>query len=142
MPILFGQEVSQDVFDANHHLLTPAKEPKTQARKDLDAELRQQFSRQFEARWRVLGGPVLEPEHRFDSDRGWRADFLHRPTMTLIELEGGAYSQGRHTRSKGFIEDIFKYNRATMLGYRLLRIGTGMANDAYLQQIIDWLEVG
>lgn len=33
MPTLFGKEVSPDVYEANQHLLTPAKEPKTQARK-------------------------------------------------------------------------------------------------------------
>jgi len=116
------------------------KQPKTPARKDLEAEMRQQFARQFEAQWRLCGGPELETEHYFHPDRRWHSDYLHRPTMTLIELEGGVYSGGRHTRGKGFIEDIFKYNAATMLGYRLVRVGTGMATPHYLTQIIDWLK--
>lgn len=139
MPILFGQEVSDHTYELNKHLLTQPKEPKTPARKDLDAELRQQFARQFEAQWQLLGGPALEKEHYFNPERQWHSDYLHRPTMTLIELEGGAYSAGRHTRPKGFVEDVFKYNSATMLGYRVVRIATGMANADYLRQLIDWL---
>ena len=140
MPILFGREVSQDVYDDNQHQVEKPKEAKTQARKDIDAEMRNQFAATFEATWRLLGGPELETEHVFHPERKWRADYLHRPSMTIIELEGGVYSKGRHTRAGGFIEDCFKYNAATMLNYRLIRIGTGMATAHYLQQIIDYLE--
>lgn len=137
MPNLFGVEVSPDVYEANKHLTDHPKDPKTQARKDLDAELRQQFAHTFEATWRLLGGPDLEREFQFCPERQWRADY--RVGNVLIELEGGAYSSGRHTRGKGFIEDCFKYNMATLMGYRLIRIGTGMATANYLQQIIDCL---
>jgi len=134
MPNLFGVEVSEDVYQANRHLLQAANEPKTPQRKDLDAELRQQFARSFEAQWRLLDGPPLEKEYKFCPGREWRADY--RIGQWLIELEGGVYSGGRHTRAKGFIEDIYKYNMAAMLGYRVIRIGTGMATAHYLEQII------
>jgi len=117
----------------NKHQLA-VKEPKTPQRKDLDAELRQQFARQFEAQWCLLDGPPLEKEYKFCPGREWRADY--RIGQWLIELEGGVYSGGRHTRAKGFIEDIYKYNMAAMLGYRVIRIGTGMATAHYLEQII------
>lgn len=134
MPSLFGVKVSQDVYEANRHLTQAAKEPKTPARKDLDAELRQQFALSFEAQWCLLNGPPLEKEYRFCPDREWRADY--RVGQWLIELEGGVYSGGRHTRVKGFVEDAFKYNMAAMLGYRVIRIATGMATAHYLEQII------
>lgn len=134
MPNLFGVEVSEDVYQANRHLLQAANEPKTPQRKDLDAELRQQFARSFEAQWCLLDGPPLEKEYKFCPGREWRADY--RIGQWLIELEGGVYSGGRHTRAKGFIEDIYKYNMAAMLGYRVIRIGTGMATAHYLEQII------
>lgn len=140
--ILFGQEVSPDVYEANKHLLAQPKEPKTQARKDIDAELRQQFARQFEATWALLGGPELEKEVKFDPDRQWRADYVHRPTMTILEVDGGVYNGGRHTRGRGFVDDCFKLNSAALHGYRVIRIATGMANATYLQQIIDWLQSG
>ena len=100
MPILFGKEVSDHTYELNRHLLTQPKEPKTQARKDIDAEMRQLFARQFEATWALLDGPALEPEHYFDTERRWHSDYLHRPTMTLIELEGGVHSGGRHVGVK------------------------------------------
>jgi hypothetical protein len=133
MPNLFGVEVSAEVYEMNKHQLA-VKEPKTPQRKDLDAELRQQFARSFEAQWRLLDGPPLEKEYKFCPGREWRADY--RIGQWLIELEGGVYSGGRHTRAKGFIEDIYKYNMAAMLGYRVIRIGTGMATAHYLEQII------
>lgn len=141
MPSLFGVEVSTDVYEANRHLMQAAKEPKTPARKDLDAELKQQFARSFEAQWRLLDGPPLQPEFYFCSARQWRSDYLVIGTKWLIELEGGVRSGGRHTRPAGFIEDCYKYNAAAMLGYRVIRIATGMANPDYVQQIINAVKV-
>lgn len=133
MPNLFGVEVSAEVYELNKYHLE-VREPKTAARKDLDAELKQQFARQFESLWQLLDGPPLEKEYKFCPDRDWSADY--RVGQWLIELEGGIHSGGRHTRAKGFIEDCFKYNMAAMLGYRVIRIATGMANPDYLEQII------
>lgn len=149
--ILFGKEVSADVYAANQHLLAQPKQPKTPARKDIDTELRQRFARQFEATWALLGGPELEKEVRFDPDRQWRADYVFEVTVAddngnlsrqkyLVELDGGVWTKGRHTRGSGYIEDCFKLNSAALHGYRVIRIATGMANTAYLQQIIDWLQ--
>lgn len=136
MPTLFGQIVSQDVYDENKHILE-SKPQKSLTRKELDAELRNQFARQFEATWRLAGGPELEKEFRFCPERQWRADY--RIGQWLIELDGGVFSRGRHVRATGFVEDCFKLNEAAILGYRVLRIATGMATAQYLQRIINAL---
>ena len=67
-------------------------------------------------------------EFQFNPARKWRADYyfeVHGPRYTfcryLLEIEGGAFTQGRHTRGKGFIADMEKYNMAAILGYRVLR---------------------
>ena len=60
-------------------------------------------------------------EHRFAPPRRWRFDYACPALRLAIEIEGGAYSRGRHTRGKGFISDMEKYNRAVVLGWRLLR---------------------
>jgi len=62
----------------------------------------------------------LIPEYRF-CERRWKFDFANIEHKIAIEIEGGAYSGGRHTRGTGFIKDMEKYNRATVLGWRLLR---------------------
>lgn len=59
--------------------------------------------------------------------RKWRADFFVYPDL-LVEIEGGAWSGGRHTRGSGFTKDIEKYNCATHLGYRLLRYTPDMVS--------------
>lgn len=66
----------------------------------------------------------FEQEYKFHADRNWRADFLITGTKILIEVEGGIWSGGRHTRGKGFIADMEKYNAAAILGFKVLRFDT------------------
>jgi hypothetical protein len=42
--------------------------------------------------------------------------------MVALEVEGGVWTGGRHTRGAGFLKDVEKYNRAAVLGWRLLRV--------------------
>ncbi len=63
-------------------------------------------------------------EFCFHPERQWRADFHILETKILVEVEGGIWTGGRHTRGKGFIHDMEKYNAATVLGYQVLRFST------------------
>ena len=38
-----------------------------------------------------------------------------------MEIEGGVWSGGRHTRGIGFVKDMEKYNAAASLGWRVFR---------------------
>jgi very-short-patch-repair endonuclease len=76
---------------------------------------------QFEALWRETGLPMPMPEFRFHPVRRWRFDYCFVNEKIAIELEGGVYSRGRHTRGKGYEADCDKYNQATLLGFRVLR---------------------
>ncbi len=64
-----------------------------------------------------LSRPV--PEHRFHPDRKWRFDYAWLKLKVALEIDGGAYSQGRHTRGKGFIKDQEKRNEALLLGWKV-----------------------
>jgi len=66
----------------------------------------------------------FEQEYKFHPKRQWRADFHITGTKILVEVEGGIWTGGRHTRGKGFIHDMEKYNAATVLGYQVLRFST------------------
>lgn len=66
------------------------------------------------------------PEYRLDVERKWRFDFAFPDEMIAVEIEGGIWSGGRHTRGKGFELDCAKYNYAAKLGWRVLRYSTGM----------------
>jgi hypothetical protein len=66
-----------------------------------------------------LPSPVIE--YRFDPDRRWRFDYAWLAEMVALEVEGGIWTGGRHTRGAGFLRDMEKYNRAVCLGWRVLR---------------------
>lgn len=66
-----------------------------------------------------LAEPV--PEYRFHPHRKWRADYAWPMHRVIVEIDGGAWSGGRHTRGAGFVADLEKLNAAALLGYAVLR---------------------
>jgi very-short-patch-repair endonuclease len=60
-------------------------------------------------------------EYRFCSSRRWKFDFALVEHKIAVEIEGGLYTQGRHTRPKGYIADMEKYRSAVYLGWTVLR---------------------
>lgn len=75
------------------------------------------------------GLPAPEREYRFAPPRRYRADFAYPDRMLLIEVEGGVWTRGRHTRGKGYQDDCYKYNLATIMGFRVLRFTGEMVKD-------------
>ena len=94
-------------------------------------------------------GLEFRREWRFHPTRRWRFDFAlglsysegrFEPNRIAIEIEGGIYTQGRHTRGKGFQADLDKYNHATAMGWRVFRFSTrdvlrGRAKDFLKAQV-------
>jgi hypothetical protein len=79
-------------------------------------------------------------------DRRWRFDFTvienFKDNINLaIEIEGGAWTQGRHTRGAGFIADMEKYNHAALLGWRVLRFTPKQVLDgsaiAFIRKVLE-----
>ncbi len=93
---------------------------------------------QFDLMLRALSPmtPTPEKEYRFYARRKWRFDRAWPGKMVAVEIEGGVYSGGRHTRGKGFEDDCEKYNMAASLGWCVIRITAGMM-DRQPQQIVD-----
>ena len=60
-------------------------------------------------------------EHKFHPVRRWRFDLAFLENKLAIEIEGGVWIRGRHTRGSGFISDIDKYNNAVLLSWKVLR---------------------
>lgn len=75
------------------------------------------------------GFPLPIREHRFHPKRKWRIDQAWPDLMCGVEIEGGVWINGRHTRGKGFINDCEKYNEAALMGWTILRIPTDWVED-------------
>jgi hypothetical protein len=68
----------------------------------------------------VLGVECVK-EYRFHTQRKWRFDYAMPDHNIALEVEGGVWSCGRHTRPQGFLGDVEKYNTATLMGWRVFR---------------------
>jgi len=60
-----------------------------------------------------------EPEFKFHPTRKWRFDFLF-PNKVALEVQGGLFSGGRHSRGASLLKEHEKLNNAAVLGYRVL----------------------
>jgi hypothetical protein len=91
-------------------------------------------------------GIPYEREFRFAPPRRWRADFQIRASglkngqlvgqRLLVEIDGGSWVAGRHTRGAGFEADLEKHNAAALLGYRVLRFTPAMVDDGRALDVI------
>lgn len=86
---------------------------------------------------RVAKLPVPEREFRFHPVRKWRSDFAWQDHMLLVEVEGGTWTGGRHTRGKGFADDCTKYNHAALGGWKVLRFTIDQINKGEALMMIE-----
>ena len=77
------------------------------------------------------------PEHRFHPLRKWRFDWAWPDQMLALEIEGGVWVGGRHTSGAGFVKDMEKYNAATLLGWRILRVTPSQMKNGEAYDLID-----
>lgn len=63
-------------------------------------------------------------EYKFHPKRRWRFDYADPKKKIAIEIHGGIWRGGRHTRGKGFANDREKMNEAIVLGWRVIELCT------------------
>ncbi len=73
--------------------------------------------------------PLPVAEYRFHPTRKWRCDFAWPDRKVALEVEGGVWTGGRHTRGAGFLRDAEKYNELARMGWRLLRVTPTQLHD-------------
>jgi very-short-patch-repair endonuclease len=82
-------------------------------------------------------GIPFEAEYRFHPRRRWRADFAvggrwgldSMLSHVLVEIDGGAFIGGRHSRGQGVANDAEKQSAAAILGYRVIRATPAQVAD-------------
>lgn len=69
--------------------------------------------------WSAHGLPTPTDEFRF-CKRRWRLDHAWPDYLVCLEVQGGVWTGGRHSRGKGQIADMEKRNAALLLGWLYL----------------------
>lgn len=110
--------------EAFRKLLRSAAGRRTRARKD-DLRPEERFALELRAA-RVAG---WLREHRFDPPRRWRFDFAWPTEQVALEIHGGVWTHGRHTRGHGFTADREKMNRARALDWWVVEATSDQVRD-------------
>ena len=84
--------------------------------------------------WARLPEPTREL--RPISGRRFRADFSWPDAMLIVEVEGGTWIQGRHSRGKGFESDCEKQNLCVLDGWRYLRVTPAQIDSG---KALEWI---
>jgi very-short-patch-repair endonuclease len=80
--------------------------------------------------FKVAKVPQPVCEYRFDiTGRRWRFDFCWPEKSLALEIEGGVFVRGRHSRGTGMEKDMEKYNAALVQGWRVIRVTPRHVND-------------
>ena len=88
-------------------------------------------------------GIPFEREFVVAPPRKYRADFFIGHDL-LIEVEGGAWVNGRHSRGSGMENDCEKSALAAARGYRFMRVTPAQVDDGralkWIQDAAAWSE--
>ena len=66
-------------------------------------------------------GSGWQCEWRFHKTRLWRFDYAHPGYGIGIEIQGGIFIKGKHSRGAGQLKDWEKYNAAQLMGWKVLQ---------------------
>ena len=91
------------------------------------------------AMWHLQAAQIPTPvrEYRFHDERKWRFDFAWPDQRVALEVEGGTYTAGRHTRGSGFAADCDKHCEAQVAGWLVLRVTRAHIDDG---RMLAWVK--
>jgi very-short-patch-repair endonuclease len=69
--------------------------------------------------------------------RQFKADLCWRAEKLIVEVDGGTWVGGRHTRGQGVEDDSVKQNLAVLMGYRVMRVTARQVADG---RALGWIE--
>ena len=74
----------------------------------------------FPAVCRAAGLPEPVPELCFAAPRRWRFDWAWPELKLALEVQGGLFVNGRHSRGAALLKEHEKLNAAAVAGWRIL----------------------
>jgi hypothetical protein len=106
--------------------MTALKESPAAVLKRLRAETRHLTQRQGQQRFlaacRAHDLPLPITEFVFHPTRRWRFDYCFVDQRLAVEVQGGLFVAGRHSRGAALLGEHEKLNAAAVLGYRVLYV--------------------
>lgn len=117
------------------------------AASDLETKLAQQLAllrvpapeTEFRFAAHHVGGPGKGVRERLRAARlsDWKFDFAWPAHRFAVEVEGGAWINGRHNRGAGFEEDLRKYHAAMSIGWNVYRCGASLIKTGQAAELIE-----
>lgn len=80
--------------------------------------------------------PVAVAEYRFELGRQWRFDFAWPAQRVALEVQGGIWTHGRHTRGTALKLEWEKLNAAAIKGWRVLYCEPREVTSAAIAEMI------
>lgn len=84
----------------------------------------------------LAGLPKPTREARFHPTRRWRWDLCWPEQKVAVEIQGGVWQSGRHTRGKGYTSDCEKLNEAQLLGWVVVWVTYDQIDSG---QALNWI---
>jgi len=95
------------------------------------------LSAKFALLWKAYKGPELIAEHKFHPTRKWRFDWAMKQGRCAVEIDGGVFIRGRHSRGAGMMKDAEKGRAACDLGWRVWHFTSACVTPAAVKQTVE-----
>lgn len=85
--------------------------------------------------------PAPTPEYHFAAKLGrkWAFDFAYPDARLAIEVDGGVWTGGRHTRGAGWLRDQEKLNTAAAMDWRVMHFTPEQIRDGeWIQYVLKY----
>jgi hypothetical protein len=97
---------------------------------------------QFITLWQSLFPNVqLESEVQLIPKRRFRFDFVHRLSKVAIEINGGNWANGRHTRASALLSEYEKINLAQLEDYQVFLLNNEMITEEWITFIAKQIKI-
>lgn len=91
----------------------------------------------FETLARAAGLPAPVREWKFHPTRKWRFDWSWPDQKLALEVQGGLFVQGRHSRGASLIREHEKLNAAAALGWRVCFVTPQQVANGEAVQVVE-----